>query len=362
MKILFDHQIFSIQKYGGISRYFANLNSGLNNYQNCDSDISVLYTENEYIKDIPVPINNKKGFFLFNEHYKRIIRWNRRYSLLKISLNKFDIFHPTYYDPYFIPYLNTPFVLTVHDMIHELLPHLFEDAKEIVAKKRILIKNANRIIAISHYTKEQIVKFYPEVENKITVVYHGYKFTSDKQEKVDLPEQYMLFIGERLHYKNFIKLVNAISGILIKDKNLNLVCAGGGPFNESETSLFYKLGIKNKCHQLSVTDGTLKQLYMHAKLFIFPSLQEGFGLPLLEAFSNNCPVVCSNTTSLPEIAGEAAVYFDPEDEGSIIEAVEKVLYNTLLQQQLKQMGKIRMHIFNFDNCLSNTSHVYQLLM
>ena len=351
-----------MQRYGGISRYFANLNDGLNKYPGNKSFISALYSENEYIKNTPIPLNNSIGRSLFAGHNNRIYRWNRRYSQLCLRLSSFDVFHPTYFDPYFIQHLKKPFVLTVHDMIYELLPHLFQDAEEIVARKKILIKKADRIISISDHTKNEIVKFYPEVESKISVVHHGYAFADHEIIQLDLPDQYILFIGERWHYKNFIKLVNAVSGLLVKNRDLNLICVGGRSFSEVETSLFQRLGITSQCHQLNATDAELKQIYAQARLFVFPSLQEGFGLPLLEAFSSNCPVVCSNATSLPEIAGEAAIYFNPEDDASIKVAVEKVLYDSSLQQQLRQMGKKRMELFTFDNCLKGTLEVYRSLL
>jgi len=201
------------------------------------------------------------------------------------------------------------------------------------------------------------------MENKVVVVLHGYTIgNSAKSEKLQFPASYILYVGDRWHYKNFQPFVRAVSSLLQNNLNLHLICAGGGAFNESELSLFQSLNIAPQCRQMSVTDDGLMQLYQQARLFVFPSLQEGFGFPVLEAFANNCPVVCSNTTSLPEVAGNAAVYFDPLNAGDIKQAVEQVLGNPSLQQQLKDKGKQQLALFTFDRCVQNTLKVYQSVL
>lgn len=361
MKVLFDHQIFSNQRFGGISRYFAGLNSGLNTLPDHSSTISLLYCENEYLKDYPQPLKNWGGPLLFNGHRNRTYRWNSRYTRLIVKAGKFDVFHPTYYDPAFLEYYNRPFVLTVYDMIHETLPDFFPYAKDVVATKKILIEKAEKIIAISAHTKREIARFFPDAENKTEVVYLGNTMTEQAAADLPLPPNYMLFVGERMYYKNFTAFVTAIAPVLIADPELTLICAGGRPFTENENALLQQLGINALCRHIDATDVQLKQLYQQALLFVFPSSQEGFGLPLLEAFASNCPVACSNVTSLPEIAGDAAVYFDPEDTGSIRKAVEKVIYDIPLQQQLKQQGRQRLKLFTVANCVHNTVKVYQSL-
>lgn len=350
-----------MQRYGGISRYFANLNNGLNKQPGFSSSISILYSENEYIKDLNFPLNNALGHRLFSGHNSRIYRWNRRYTNILLKTSKYDIFHPTYYDPYFLGRIKCPFVLTVHDMVHELLPQIFLDAEEVASRKKTLITAANKIIAISEHTKRDITRFYPEAESKISVVHHGYCKTNYGTSALILPEKYVLFVGERWHYKNFLKSIAAISNLFLKDKHLMLVCAGGGPFDKKETALFDELDISAQCMQMNANDAELGQLYREARLFFFPSLQEGFGLPILEAFAADCPVVCSNTASLPEVAGDAAYYFDPEDGPGMINTVEKVLYDSELQVKLKTAGQKRLRSFTFDTCLKNTISVYRSL-
>jgi glycosyltransferase involved in cell wall biosynthesis len=363
MKILFDHQKFSLQRYGGISRYFAGLNEGLNTRPGISSKICALYTENEYIKDLHFLFNNTTGKLLFHGHRNRIIRWNRRFCEWNLKLNNFDIFHPTYYDPYFITQIKKPFIVTVHDMIHESLPQLFADSQLVIAQKKILIEKANALIAISEHTKQAIINCYPHTEAKITVVPHGYILNSALADAgLALPDKYILFVGERWHYKNFLPFVSAISNLLNGDKQLHLVCAGGGAFTSIEKEVFSKLNFSGQCRQVNATDAELKQLYTRAALFAFPSLQEGFGLPLLEAFANNCPVVCSNSSCFPEIAGDSAEYFNPADSASISGAIEKVLNDGNLSQNLIRKGQQKLQSYTFDKCIDNTIQVYSSLL
>jgi glycosyltransferase involved in cell wall biosynthesis len=362
LKILFDHQKFSIQRYGGISRYFANLNEGLNNQPGISSKIATLYSENEYVKDYPFLLNNGLGKKLLAGKQAKIYKWNRRFSRWNIRLGQYDVFHPTYYDPDFLKDIKKPYVVTVHDMVYELYPANFSDAVEVIAKKKAIITKADAIIAISEYTKRDILRIFPQLENKIRVVHHGYIFTDEKPAaQLADPGKFILFVGQRWHYKNFQGFVKAISTLLQQDADLKLICAGGGSFVPEEEALLAQLNITGQCRQLNATDAELKQLYQQAQLFAYPSQQEGFGLPILEAFANGCPVVCSNNSSMPEVAGDAAIYFDPYDSGSMLSAISSVLYNTTLKHELKNKGHKQLPLFSFDSCVANTIKVYQSL-
>jgi glycosyltransferase involved in cell wall biosynthesis len=363
VKILFDHQMFSLQRYGGVSRYFAGLNKGINAGRGNSSKISVLYSENEYLKDQPPVFNNTIGRGLFAGKQDLIYKWNKKFSKRYMKFGNYDILHPTYFDPYFIKYNKKPLVITVHDMIYENLPQLFPDSAHVIAHKKQVIEKADAIIAISEYTKQEITRFYPEVKDRISVVHHGYTLnTTTADTGLTLPVNYILFVGERWHYKNFVPFVKAIKDLLKDDEQLHLICAGGGKFTSAEKEVLAELDITGKCSQLSVTDAGLKQLYSQAKLFVFPALQEGFGLPLLEAFANNCPVACSNATCFPEIAGDAALYFDPTDELSINTAVKTLINNEDARQQLIKKGQQKLKAYPFQKCIDNTIQVYSTLL
>lgn len=363
MRILFDHQKFSMQRYGGISRYFANLNKGLNSRPGISSKIAALYSENEYVKDEPFILNNGLGKKKLAGRYEKIYKWNRRFSRWMIRMGRYDIFHPTYYDPDFLKYIKKPFVVTVHDMVYELFLHDVSDAEEVIAKKKAIITRADAIIAISEHTKKDILRVFPDLESKIHVVHHGYVLGTEQADaNLRHPEKFILFVGQRWHYKNFEGFVKAIGPLLQQDPDLHLVCAGGKGFDADELSWFKQLNITGQCIQIGATDAQLKQLYQKATLFAYPSQQEGFGLPILEAFANNCAVVCSNNTSMPEVAGNAAEYFDPFDAASMLSATSKVLNDATYRQQLKANGSERLKLFSFDDCVTNTIKVYRSLL
>jgi glycosyltransferase involved in cell wall biosynthesis len=357
LKILYDHQIFSMQRYGGISRYFAALHARIS------SRIVVAYSENEYIKHITLLMNTALGRWLFSGHFKRMYRWNRRFVQWHIKLGGYDVFHPTYYDPSFLVHNKKPFVLTVHDMAHETYPDIFWDSAEVMDGKRQLIAGASAVIAISEYTCKDIIRFFPQAASKVSVVYHGYTFDEQlASTPVAAPDRYLLFVGERDNYKNFLPMVTAIAPLLQEDNNLHLVCTGAHPFSAEEQQVLSDLKISPQCIQLNATDAEMKYLYSHALLFVFPSLHEGFGFPVLEAFANNCPVACSNNTALPEVAGDAAIYFDPLNADDMRASISQLLNNTGLQEKLKIKGRQRLALFTIDRCVENTVKVYQSVL
>ena len=360
MKILFDHQIFTRKKYGGISRYFYELHNNLNKISNFETKISVLISNNYYLSfkknsnylDFSSVFNfpGKKKFLNF---------FNKKRSINNLIKQDFDIFHPTYYDTYFLKYLKKkPFVLTIHDMIHEK----FTPENKIVHQKKILAEKASKIIAISETTKRDIIKYLGVDESKIKVIYHGNSIfpKSNMKLSIKLPEKYLLYVGHRDGYKNFDKFVKSISDILIDDKKLFLVCVGGGKFNNKSKQFLSDLGILNKVFHFNVNDDNLFYFYKNAVAFFYPSLYEGFGMPILESFACGCPLFCSNLSCFPEIAGKGAHYFNPNSEISIKSAVLKVLNNTdNFRESLLHHGYDQIKKFTWKNTAEQTKNIYQ---
>jgi len=363
MKVVYDHQIFINQQYGGISRYFFELIKELNLMNNMDVKTSLLFSNNHYIKDLDI-IKNINFFPDKNVRGKKSLlsQINQIYLIHQLKQREFDIFHPTYYNPYFLKNIgNRPFVLTVHDMIHEKFADMFPSKDKISEQKKLLVEKASKIIAVSESTKKDLVEIYGTDESKIEVVYHGSSMVVDDNIIVDieLPSKYILFVGGRTIYKNFIKFINSISKLLIEDKGLFVVCIGSGPFNSEELELFDTINIKNQLIQFDLDDEKLSFFYKNALLFIFPSLYEGFGIPILEAFSCKCPLVCSNTSSLPEVAGDGAVYFDPYDSNSIYEAVKQVLEDADIRKLIVEKGTERLKEFSWKKTAVETKRIYQ---
>jgi glycosyltransferase involved in cell wall biosynthesis len=359
IKILFDHQIFSQQQYGGISRYFASINKAINNIPGIESEISILKSDNYYLKDVSFRLKNEFGQ-IFLTKQKRQTKWNQRYSEYKIAQNEYDVLHPTYYDPYFIHLTKKKFVITVHDMTHELYPDYFDSEDVSMSHKRQCIINASHIIAISEATKKDLIQILNIEQSKISVIHHGYDFELGTAElgpeKKD--NEYLLYVGDRKKYKNFNRLLIAIEPLLAKG-NLRLMCAGGGHFGQAELEIIGRLKIDHYVHQINVSDISLTKLYQEALAFIYPSLHEGFGLPILEAFQNRCPVIASSTSCFKEIGGDAVEYFNPYDVNSIFTSVEQVINNSTYSKQLADKGLIRLENFTMKACIEKTIDVYK---
>lgn len=366
MKILYDHQIFSLQNIGGISRYYFELINALNSNTNCDLTLPLLFSNNELISNND---NFKHKTFVkkinFEQKIRLIYSINSHCSRRSIQKGNYDLFHPTYYDTYFLNYIDSkPFVLTVYDMIHEKFKESFSPNDKIAHNKMILIKKASKIIAISENTKRDIIDLFDIDEGKIDVIYLGNSMRRYNASKlnINLPQKYILFVGLRGGYKNFNRFINSVSKVLYKDINLSIVCVGGGTFNDNEIHMFEKIGIKNRVLQFNQNDEMLAKIYNEALLFIFPSLYEGFGIPILEAFACKCPIVCSNTSSLPEIAQDGAEYFNPYSKNSIYNAINNVLENKEIRNNLVANGTEILKHFSWEKTAIKTKEVYESVL
>lgn len=363
MKILFDHQIFSWQKYGGISRYFVEMMKRFQINDTIQFDISLYLTDNKYLKETNL---DKKGIsipdFPGKEMFYRYT--NRVSSQIHLMKEQFDIFHPTYFDPYFLSYLKgKPFVLTIYDMCHEVHPSIFSPKDPLSRNKRTLAEEADKIITISQNTKNDIIRYFHIDKAKIDVIYLGNSLKVTKMpEWLHLPTRYILFVGDRHLYKNFSFFVTAIAPLLTRTDSLYLLCAGGKKFLPDEEKLFGELSIRGKVLWYPVSDALLFHFYRNAICFVYPSLYEGFGIPILESFFSGCPVVLSNTSSFPEVAGKAAFFFDPLDEKSILKSVSDVVGNVQLQESLRQEGYHQGKKYSWDLTAKKTIHTYRELL
>ncbi len=357
MKILYDHQMFSLQNVGGITRYFSDLIT--NHASDVTVDFPILYSENQYLKEADFGLRSfdwPKSFRIRRRIYYFL---NQKQSVNAIRRNDFDLFHPTYYSTYFLDKLKKPYVLTVHDMIHEKYKNYFSSYDRTAEHKRILIKNASRIIAVSENTKKDIVDLLHVDPEKVSVVYHGYE--QKIKPTAQLFRNYILFVGDRRGYKNFSFLLESILPLLKENKELSVVCTGS-PFTPEEMMSFKARSIEGQMHHICATDAQLASLYKYASVFVYPSLYEGFGIPILEAFYNNCPVCLSNTSCFPEIGGDAALYFDPVDKESLLHAVKSVLENESIADSLRIKGNIRKANFSIKQMVENTTAVYSDLI
>lgn len=355
MVILYDHQVFSWQKVGGISRYFVELIKNLP-YGFFNKN-SILYSDNAYIDEINLRHFTMPSF----KGKERIYEYaNRMSSILTITTSKFDIFHPTYYNPYFLKYLKKPYVITVHDMIHEKFVDILKDKKTIKNKKHT-IENASKIIAVSENTKKDIMDIYGIDGKRISVVYHGYSFNKKTIVPIrNLPSKYILYVGARKGYKNFFRFLEAFSLINKVHNDIILICTGNR-FDDEEQRILSRYGLRDKVQSSYVTDGELAYLYQNALCFVYPSLYEGFGIPILEAFAAKCPLALSNTSCFPEIAKDAGAYFNPYDYSSIAHTILNIIENKEYRSNLIQKGTSIVSNYSWAETGYQTARIYGAL-
>ena len=366
MKVLYDHQCFVQQQFGGVSRYHFQLIKELNKLQVVEAKLSLKYSNNFYINsDTSFGI---KKFFPNNKFYfkRTILDYINRFSTIPaLKKGDFDIFHPTYYNPYFLKYLKgKPFIIMAHDTIHETFPEIINLIDKTLDHKKATLYKARLIIANSHNTKNDLIRLYNIPSEKIEVVYLAASINKSLASsilKVDLPEKYILFVGNRDFYKNFNNFILAIEPLLRENKDLFLICAGGSVFTNEEKKFFNSKELENKIMYKSADDVALATLYANALAFIFPTLYEGFGIPALEAMNCDCPVVMSNTSSLPEVGGEAAIYFDPNNTDDMRDKIVSVIFNSDLRNELIMKSSIQRQKFSFEKTAKQTLEVYQKL-
>ena len=377
MRVAFDDQCFRMQRYGGISRYNDELMRGLVGL-NVEVVRSSSFTGNPldsqggnglrprlesrvrgYVLGGARLVTGKDLFSKFTQKKEERDSW--------LSDQNFDIFHPTYYDPYFLPLLDDrPFVLTVHDMTYEIFPEHFPLDDPTREWKRRLAGKAAAIIANSESTKRDLLRFVNVDESKVAVIHLGCSLNADSgTETMNVPWRqwhYLLFVGNRSAYKNFFFMLQALEPVLAQHPDMRVVCVGGGEFLEPEKRFFQSLGLQGRMHHLQVEDDQLASVYRNAVAFIFPSQYEGFGLPILEAFACDCPVLASRSSSLPEVAGQAALYFDPKDASSISGAVAMVIDDEALREELRKKGRDRRQAFSWELTALKTKEVYERVL
>lgn len=373
IKIVYDHQIFWWQRYGGISRYIYEVATRIAEMEDFDVKIEALAYVNEYLKQckpglvVGFPVPKSSRFQI----QKMVGRFNDSLAKIRFKSNPPDIVHETYYHHKKLSPKTTKVVVTVHDMIHEkfsqfLTKDIFQKLDQTAQKKKESVKRADRIICVSENTKKDLLELLDVEPNKISVIYHGPSLTLTETYQTESRKYtpYILYVGERISkYKNFQGLLQAYGNSNQLKNNFNLVLFGGGPLSREEIILIQKLKLpEGKVLQVAGDDAVLAKLYREASIFVYPSLYEGFGIPLLEAMSLNCPIACSNTSSLPEVAGNAAEFFDPAQPESIAAALEKVLFSKEKAETLVKLGAERIKNFSWEACVEQTRQVYLSLL
>jgi glycosyltransferase involved in cell wall biosynthesis len=365
MKIAFDHQTFTMQSYGGISRYYTILADELLK-RGQDSKVFAGFHRNNYVSDLPDGV--VKGIKLINYPPKS----HRLFKLLSHGVSQFqikswqpDIVHETYYSALPTLKANTLRVTTVYDMIHELFNGQFPSQDKTTQWKKKTFDRVDHIISISHSTKKDLIELFGIDETKISVVHLGVDLNAFQQPKIEnhfKDQSFILYVGSRGGYKNFDGFLKACARSNVIKNKIKIVAFGGGLFSSEEISRINALGFQHGFVQhVGGSDELLASLYASALCFVYPSLYEGFGLPPLEAMAAKCPVLSSNTSSMPEVINQAGVYFDPYNIDEMCSIIETVVLDENLRYELVQLGLKNIKLFSWHKCANETLEIYKKL-
>lgn len=366
MKILYDHQIFSWQPYGGISRYFYEIADQLAGMEGQEVEIFAPLYINEYFRKggRVRPHGVKIPHLTRIKHIVRFVNVTASRLLVRPRCDV-DIYHETYYSMMNNCPRSAKRILTVFDMIHERFKDRFFKNDPTIPEKALAVERADHVICISEQTRQDLIELLGVDPAKTSVVHLGFTLTNHSEfvRAADHTRPFLLYVGSRWGYKNFEGLLQAYAASPKLKNDFDLICFGSGEFTAKEKILLQRLGLSmGGVRKVSGDDDILAGYYKSASAFIYPSLYEGFGIPPLEAMSFNCPAVCSDVSSIPEIVGDAAELFDPYDPDSIRMAIERVVYDNALRERLISRGQERIKFFSWKRCAQETLDVYRRVL
>lgn len=391
-----------IKRIGIDARFYGPTGKGLGRYtQEIVDNIIKIDTQNEYV--IFLNANNFDEFVIpkNQEHRIKKVKADVHWYTLKEQLimpwliwrEHVDLMHFLHFNvPVFCP---AKLVVTIHDLILIKYPTIRATTLSpwLYTLKNILYRlviqtavwRAKKIIAVSKYTKKDLITTFGLKHQRIVVTYEGVAnlaqgsdnlFAAKLNDKetllgYNIDKPFFLYVGNVYPHKNLLALVKVFKELVKEQPNLRLVLVG-------KEDYFYRQ-LKDQVREMGlwiegqpehspvvfpgyVPDKELEILYKKAIAYVFPSLYEGFGLPPLEAMAKNCPVVSSNKTSMPEILGPAALYFDPEDRHDLKQALHKILQSEELRQRLIKQGQKRVAKFNWWECARQTYEVYRQVL
>jgi glycosyltransferase involved in cell wall biosynthesis len=304
--------------------------------------------------------------------YRRYLSLPKAYKLVKFIRSRGEIVHlPNQHFARYALFLNRPFIITVHDLVR----CCFNFDQESVSERILLnldkryIKRANHIIAVSESTKSDLVNYLKIPEGKISVIYNGvdhnvFKPCNVRPYHMRLHyRQYILYVGSERRRKNLDRLFESFAALKREFPDLMLVKVGSPgrckEFRSQTLETLSRLGITEDVIFVDhISEKDLAYYYSSAALLCYPSLYEGFGLPPLEAMACGCPVVTSNTSSLPEVVGEAGIMVNPYDTSGLVRAMRRVLVDRELRDKMVRMGLEQSKKFTWEKTVELTLEVY----
>lgn len=385
----FNRQYPDVRPYEGIEKIKigydakrATLNfTGLGNYSRfIIKNIAMRYPSMSYFLYSPRPASSKtrKGLNGSN-NITHVIKhgvkpfWRTKGIIKDIKNQKIDIYHGLSNElPVGIQHANVKSIVTIHDLIFRIHPHFYPFIDRVIydIKARYACKHADKIIAVSECTKKDIIKVYGVEPSKIEVVYQGCfpdfatiassNLKKEVKEKYQLPSNFILSVGSIEERKNILLIVKALKQI----PDIHFVAIGRKRDYADEVEKYAREhNLSERVHLL--TDISLEHLpaiFQLANIFIYPSIYEGFGIPLLEAQNSGLPVIAAKGSCLEEAGGPHSIYVDPYDENDLALAITKVLTDYKLREQMIEDGKEYVKQFSPEKCIDNLKAVYDNLL
>jgi glycosyltransferase involved in cell wall biosynthesis len=361
MKLLYDHEFFGYFGYSGIGRYFTELIRCLAMQNDPSVHWFLGFHRGGYQDELrvkpPHEIRGRRRLPI-----DRLHSWYRRWDAARFRQFakgiQADIWHQTYYADLY-PGFKGKRIVTVYDMTYEVLPALFPDSARFSREKKLAVDRADGIIAISQSTRNDLIRLWNVPPEKVSTILLASSLKPQPSAQRPLPSPYFMFVGQRVPHKNMQAILSAWRFASTELKNHHFVCFGGGPFTRHELEAFAEAGLSARIHQVGGDDQELARYYQFADALVYPSLYEGFGLPILEAITCGCPVIASNTSSMPEVGGNSAFYFNPRSPQSLAEQLVKLL--TLGSGEMKALREsmpIHASSFSWDRCARETVDFY----
>jgi glycosyltransferase involved in cell wall biosynthesis len=374
-KVAFDREAFLMQTSGGVSRYYSNLIKEFLQDPGLNIDPALLFrvAGNTHLADLDIAGVTHSPLATVHAMAVKAFRHQPSDRLRDLGLSVlggggsarsiYDVVHLTHFLPLEKDVQSgTRVAITVHDMIWEVRPS-DSNQRNPHPRKKELAQSADLVFCVSRTTADLVNEVYGKIRGTVVTVPHGvdsaiFRPPTTPQPNV-LGRPYVLYVGSRSWYKNFGVLLEALSILRKRGCDLGLVLAGGGILRIKERRRIAQVMSSREFLHCFPSDLELASLYSGAATFCFPSLQEGFGIPILEAMASGCPAVISDIPVFHEVGGDAAEYFEPSSAESLAHKISIVLEDSERRKNLQYNGLQRAGTFTWHNTAKLVSQAYE---